>query len=205
MYMFSLSSCKTTILILLTAIGLVSAPYFSTAQKHKHGHQKEQIKPQHAKAHHAKAHKQRVAHHNYKHLPKRGHVVTTLPSGIVKVNHKGATLHFNNGVFYKPKGAASFVVARAPIGLRIKLLPAGAKKIMVRKQVQLHYYYGTFYSYSEASKEYEVVEAPEGAVVADIPDGYEMEEIDGVVYYTLDDAKYMEKLTSGDPVYVVVK
>ena len=57
----------------------------------------------------------------------------------------------------------------------------------------------------DISGEYEVVSAPIGAEVDAIPEGYETEEIDGVVYYTLDDVKYMEKGTESDPVYVVVK
>jgi len=168
--------------------------------KHHQEHRKE-----HRQAHHKKAHVKRVAHHHYKHLPKRGVVVTSLPSGVVVVKHKGAKLHAHNGVFYKPKGAASFVVVRAPLGLRVKVVPPGHKRIMVRKR-QYYYHYGTFYAKAPNSDEYEVVTAPVGAEVDAIPEGYDMEEIDGVVYYTMDDVKYQEKESgNGDPVYEVVK
>ena len=161
-------------------------------------------KEHHKKTHHKKAHKKRVAHHHYRHLPKRGVVVKTLPTGAVVINHKGSKLHFHNGVFYKPKGVASFSVVRAPIGVRIKVLPVGHKKIVVGKRPYV-YYYGTFYAKTNDSEIYEVVNAPIGAEVDALPEGYEMEEIDGVVYYTLDDVKYMEKDTDGEPVYHVVK
>ena len=172
------------------------APKTKAKAHHKNEH--------HKKAHHKKAHKKRVAHHHYRHLPKRGVVVKTLPTGAVVIKHKGSKLHFHNGVFYKPKGAGSFTVVRAPIGVRIKVLPLGHKKIVVRKRPYV-YYYGTFYAKTNDSEEYEVVNAPIGAEVDALPEGYEMEEIDGVVYYTLDDVKYMEKDADGEPVYQVVK
>ncbi len=161
--------------------------------------------PKHkAKAHHHKAAESRIAHHHYKHLPKRGAVVTMLPNGLVTLNHKGARLHYHNGVFYKAKGAASFVVVKAPIGLRVKVLPPGYKKIVHGKRHYV-YYYGTFYAKTDANEEYQVVEPPLGAEVESIPDGYNMEEIDGVTYYTLEDIKYMEKEKEGKSVYEIVK
>ena len=68
---------------------------------HKKGH--------HPKAHHKRAHAKRVAHHHYKHLPRRGAVVTTLPSGVVIVKHRGSNFHYHNGVFYKSKGRRVFI------------------------------------------------------------------------------------------------
>ena len=41
-------------------------------------------------------------------------------------------------------------------------------------------------------EEYEVVEAPEGALVDALPEGYEVEEIDGTEYYALDGVYYQE-------------
>jgi hypothetical protein len=41
-------------------------------------------------------------------------------------------------------------------------------------------------------EEYSVVEAPEGAVVDALPEGYEVEIIDGKEYYVLDDVYYAE-------------
>ncbi|MBL4755691.1 MAG: hypothetical protein JKY52_19120 [Flavobacteriales bacterium] len=175
------------------------------AQHNKEQHNKAQHnRAQHNKAQQKRAHARRAAHHHYKHLPKRGAVVTTTPSGVVIVKHKGANYHYHNGVFYKPKGAASFYIARAPIGARVKVLPTGHKKVFVGKRPYV-YYYGTFYKKAPDTNEYEVVDAPVGAEVDALPEGYQMEEIDGVVYYTLDDVKYMEKDANGEPVYEVVE
>ena len=54
-------------------------------------------------------------------------------------------------------------------------------------------------------EEYTVTEAPVGAEVDALPEGYEITTVDGVEYYTLDDAKYqaVEK-EDGGIVYQVV-
>ena len=198
------------IILLMTLATVLSQPLESFSQRpgspkaKAKTKTKAKAKSHHRNQQHKKAHAKRVAHHHYKHLPKRGVVVTTLPNGVVKVKHKSGPLHYHNGVFYKPKGAASFTIARAPVGIKVKVLPQGHKKVMVQSRPYV-YYYGTFYSKSKESNEYEVVAAPVGAEVDAIPEGYEMEEIDGVVYYTLDDVKYKEKESDGEPIYEVVK
>ena len=206
MKFFTTKLHKLIIGTLVLFIALTINPTEASAQRP--GSPKAKAKAHHKKEHrkenHKKAHKKRAAHHHYKHLPRRGVVVKTLPSGVVIVKHKGANLHFHNGVFYKSKGAASFAVVRAPLGVRVKVLPPGHRKIMVKKRAYV-YYYGTFYAKAKGSEEYEVVEAPIGAEVDALPEGYEMEEVDGVVYYTLDDVRYMEKGSDEDPVYEVVK
>ncbi|MBL4658351.1 MAG: hypothetical protein JKX73_10145 [Flavobacteriales bacterium] len=199
---FAHSQRNLILLIIFIGAGLLAAPMDSMAQK-RGGANKAKHKT-HQKQQHKKAHARKVAHHKYKHLPKRGGVVTTLPSGVVIVKHKGESFHVHNGVFYKSKGRAGYTVVRPPIGTRINILPAAHQKMVVQKKAYL-YHFGTFYSRESDQEAYQVVEAPVGAEVNSIPDGYEMEEIDGVVYYTLDDAKYMEKGTEAEPVYVVVK
>jgi len=176
---------------------LICAP-LTTIGQGKRNHPK-------ARAHHKnKAAESRLAHHHYRHLPKRGAVITKLPSGIIIISHKGKRIHYHNGVFYKAKGAASFSVVSAPIGLRLKVLPTGHKEIVYGKR-HYFYHYGTFYKHSKAKDDYEVIEAPLGADVDAIPDGYKMEEIDGVTYYTLEDVKYMEKTNGTETLYEVVE
>ncbi len=191
-------------IVVILALSLVN-PNKPMAQRP--GQQKAQAhhkKEQHKKSHHKKAHSKQKAHYHYRHLPRRGVVIEKLPTGTVVLKHKGSKLHFHKGVFYKPKGAGGFTVVRAPIGMRIKILPVGHQRIVVKKKPYV-YYYGSFYAKSNDSEGYEVVEAPIGAEVDALPEGYEQEEIEGVVYYTLDDARYMEKDIDGEPVYQVVK
>ncbi len=53
-----------------------------------------------------------------------------------------------------------------------------------------YYYYGTYYI--KSGDEYEVAEAPTGALVDGIPEGYDVEEIDGTEYYVWNDNYYQE-------------
>ena len=153
---------------------------------------------------HKKVKAKHLAHYNYRHLPKRGLVVTTIPADTKLIKYNNAGFYFRNGVFYKPLGAASFVVVRAPLGIRINALPPGHRKIVMGTAIY-YYHYGTYYSKSPDAEEYEVVEPPEGAEVDALPEGYESETIDGVTYYTLDDVRYMEQEKEVGTVYKVVK
>jgi len=187
-------------LILLIGAVLVSFSYDVSAQKKK-GHAKGATKT-HKKAHH-KGKNPRSAHHKYAHLPKRGATIAKIGAGAVVITHKKGKYHYHNGIFYKPAGAASYVVVRPPRGARIKVLPYGYKRMVLAKTTYI-YYYGTYYKRVPATEEYEVVAAPIGAQVDALPKGYETTVVDGVEYYTLDDAKYVAKGEGDATVYEVV-
>ena len=58
------------------------------------------------------------------------------------------------------------------------------------------------------AEEYEVVDAPEGAIVDALPDGYEVKTVDGNEYYILDGVYYGEVAAAdidGGVGYKVVK
>ena len=88
--------------------------------------------------------------------------------------------------------------------MKIPIIPIGHKRIVV-KQKTFFYHYGTFYTKTPGAEEYVVTEAPIGAEVEALPEGYEISTVDGVEYYTLDDAKYqaIEK-EDGEMLYQVV-
>ena len=67
------------------------------------------------------------------------------------------------------------------------------------------YYYGIYYVSSQVGG-YEVVEAPLGARIDALPDGYEIFELDSKVYYRLDDNYYKAVVEpNGNVVYEVVR
>ena len=55
------------------------------------------------------------------------------------------------------------------------------------------------------TKEYEVIDAPVGAEVDALPDGYTTETVDGKEYYKLDDTYYKQKDKGGETAYEVVE
>ena len=133
----------------------------------------------------------RRAHVRYAALPRWGAVVTTVPSAAVVISSRKNPYYFHNGIYYSHRGP-DYVVVRPARGLRIRVLPAGYRTVVVGPR-SYYYYYGTFYVKSGGAKEeYVVADAPEGAVVDALPDGYEVKKIDDNEYYNLDGVYYAE-------------
>jgi len=172
---------KIIIPILLT-IAITGTGYSQKHLKHKK-HQKK--KENHVKAQHYQPHHK---HHHYAHLPKKG-FISTKPVGAKLIVHSGHNYHFHKGVWYKPH-KDKFIVFRPHAGLRIKLLPPEHHVCVVKKRTYF-YYYGTYYSKIESTNEYEVVPVPIGAQVTEIPDDYELQDIDGVDHYVVDNVYYI--------------
>lgn len=132
----------------------------------------------------------RRAHIRYAGLPRWGAVVATYPAGALLIRSAVHPFYFHNGIYYTAR-QNNYVVVRPALGLRIRVLPVGYRRIVVGPRPYF-YYYGTFYSKADNSEEYEVVDAPEGAIVDALPDGYEVKTIDGNEYYELDGVYYAE-------------
>jgi len=144
----------------------------------------------------------RVVHHHYRHLPKRGAIITQVHAKAVTVKFGGVGFRFHSGVWYKPHGV-KWRIARPSYGIRIKVLPVGYRKIIIGPSTY-YYYYGTYYINN--ANEYEVVEAPMGAEIGSLPDGYNIINIDGNEYYELDEIYYLPTLNeAGEEVLVVIK
>lgn len=76
-------------------------------------------------------------------------------------------------------------------GLRVTVLPTGYRTVLVGSRTY-YYYYGTYYSQTPSSTEYETIDPPTGAVVDSLPYGYEVKSIGGNEYYVLDGVYYSE-------------
>ncbi len=107
----------------------------------------------------------RRAHFAYRTLPRYRARVTVVPRGAVVVRRGGVSYRYHEGIFYQPSGSA-FVVARPAVGVRVRVLPSAGRRVVVVNQPYF-YYYGAFYK--QVDDEYEVVEAPEGALVDALP------------------------------------
>lgn len=144
----------------------------------------------------------RVVHHNYRHLPRRGAVVATMPAKAVIIRHGGVGYRFHSGVWYRPKGT-QWIVTRPSRGIRVQILPVGHRRVVLGPKVY-YYYYGTYYVQQDQG--YEVVNAPMGAEVGSLPDGYNVVTVNKETYYELDDIYYMPSLgEDGEEILVVVE
>ncbi len=92
-------------------------------------------------------------------------------------------------------------VGRRVVGERVTTLPAGCRRVYVRGRS--YYVYGTTY-YVDADDAYEVVAAPEGAVVSALPEGYEVVVIAGETYYLAAGTYYSKVYYAGEVAYLIV-
>ncbi len=82
------------------------------------------------------AHKIKVHH-------KHGTVVAKVHHPKVLV-HKGVNYYYANGIWYRPYGR-KYVVSRAPIGIRVKYLPRGFRKVRING-IKYYTYNGVWYT-----------------------------------------------------------
>ena len=97
--------------------------------------------------------------------PRAGHEVRSLPKGHTLVRVNRHNYHYHHGVFYRPRSHGSYVVVRAPLGARVRHLPAGYISFLIGPR--RHYYVNyTYYLRDRETAEYVVVAEPEGAEAA---------------------------------------
>lgn len=143
----------------------------------------------------------RVVHHRYINLPRRGAVVASVNTAAITVRFRGVGFRVYSGVWYKPKGT-KWIVARAPIGARVRVIPKGFRKVIVGSN-NYFYHYGTYYM--QKGTEYEVVETPTGAEIDSLPNGSETVIINGETYYLLDSTYYMPSVDNdGNEILIAV-
>lgn len=132
----------------------------------------------------------RKAHVRYAALPRWGSVVTAVPTGAVVVRARRSPFYFHQGIYYT-KRDNGYVIVRPTRGVRVRVLPVGFRTIAVGT-TNYYYYYGTFYTRASSSDDFVVTDAPEGAVVDALPDGYQVKTVNGKEYYELDGVYFAE-------------
>lgn len=147
------------------------------------------IYAQHRKHHkHHSHHKKVNPHYRYKALSKWGYAYKVAPRSSYVIPHAGLRYHYAGGIFYKPVGA-KYVIARAPVGVRVHSIPARHTRVVVRGRTY-YYYYGTFYVRSADNSQYVTVAPPVGATVDALPDGYQKVYIEDNTYYEFEGTYY---------------
>ena len=172
------------------------------AQNNRHRHRNHKRNVVHKK-HKRIVKARRTAHIKYKGLPARGVLVSNVGTGFTSIKFGGVGYRFHKGIYYKMRGS-KFVVVRAPIGIRIKTLPVGHRRLLINRRPYF-YYYGTYYQKSEENTgTYEVVDAPLGAEVDSLPEGYKIVTANEREYYMLDNVYYEPRINDQDEEYYVV-
>ena len=107
-------------------------------------------------------------HHHNHYYPRRGSIVSHIPSRHHRVLHHGSRFYFSSGVWYRPYGARYTVVA-PPIGVVIPILPRSYTTVWYGDEP---YYYaaGAYYRWYPAERGYVVVNPPEDVTAYQEPE-----------------------------------
>ncbi|NOU59370.1 DUF6515 family protein [Marinifilum caeruleilacunae] len=142
-----------------------------------------------------------VKHKRYKRYPAKGTTVLYVNSGKRIKHHKGVFYHAN-GIYYR-KSTRGYKIVAAPVGVRVKVLPAKHVRIVLNGR-NYFYHYGTYYI--AVGKRYEVVAPPVGIQVDDLPNGYKLVSKKGRTFYVVDGVFYKRiVLKNGARVFQVVR
>jgi len=141
-------------------------------------------------------------HNRYRDLPHWGFKYRAIPRDAFILRHSGINYHYYSGIYYRPYGD-SFVVVKAPIGLRVRTLPIGSVHFVVGGR-RYFYYYGTYYIKS-VDNDYITVAPPLGAIVDGLPEGYTKVVIDNNTYYEFEGTYYKAFLDeNGEVLFEVI-
>ena len=136
-------------------------------------------------------------------MPKWGKSYGTVHKKAKRIACKGNNYHYHSGIYYMEKGN-SYIIAKAPIGIRVRKFPRKHIKFRVRGR-KYYYFYGTYYVKVENSKEYETVNPPVGARVDALPEGYTGFQDNGMSYFEFEGIVYKESVDKNETVYEVIK
>lgn len=126
---------------------------------------------------------------HYHGRPRLGLVVSAVPKSARVIRSGSRIYYLDRGIYYVTRGNR-FVVVRPAVGLRIRTLPQGFVRTIVRGTTYF-YYYGSFYTLVEdGADEYQVVAPPTGALVDALPEGYEAVVVAGKPYLVVGDTYY---------------
>ena len=126
--------------------------------------------------------------------------VRTIPRTAVVVKRNGLSYHYYNGLYYRYYGG-KYVVVTAPLGVRVKVLPVGYRRIVVLGRPYF-YYQGTYYI--KVGSSYKVVEAPNDIMVYELPEEAEQVVIDEKTYYEYNNKLYKIVITPEGKAFKVV-
>lgn len=142
-------------------------------------------------------------HYRYSKLPKWGKSYASIHRKAQRIAHRGLNYYYRSGIYYK-KARNAYIIAKAPIGVRVTKLPRKHVKFVLKGR-KYYYYYGTYYIKIEGSKEYETVSPPIGARIDALPEGYTEYQDHGVNYYVFEGTLYKAVTDGNDIWYEVVK
>ena len=124
------------------------------------------------------------------------------PSNSVKI--EGHNDYRYSGGRYWYHGDNGWCYVRPPYGIYVTQLPAGCYSWWFANR-RYYYWGGVYYDYDDEDDTYVVVEAPDEAIVPDLPEDAELVTIGSDIYYKVGDLLYKPVMVDGETRYKVVK
>jgi hypothetical protein len=116
----------------------------------------------------------------------------------LSIHFGGMRYRYQHGFFYRPVGGMISLVF-PPVGIRIRTLPPGYRRVYVGPDP--YYYYNGIYYRSRPDREFEVVAPPMGAEVHRLPPGAKATVINGKKYYEMNGTYYEETISEENVLY----
>lgn len=116
--------------------------------------------------------------------------INQLPYGYRRINHRGSSYFFADGLFYSPFGSYYRPVV-PPMGIRLSILPRGYWSFNYGG-FPYFYYSGIFYR--SFNNEYQVVDPPVGALVPSVPTDANISFVEGQRIYEYNGIYYKEEV-----------
>lgn len=110
--------------------------------------------------------------------------------------------HYYYPGYYRPYGFYGGF-GRPGIGIHVNILPRGYSSFYLGR-VPYYYYGGTFYRPGPRPDDYEVIDAPLGASVPELPENAQVVVINEQKYYELDGTYYKEDIRSNNEIWYMV-
>lgn len=154
-----------------------------------------------------------VGHHSF------GYRIKTLPRGYEIRYVMSVPYYYFDGIYYRTYRDGGYVVVRPPRGSVIKanLLELALTAVVLNSIENTYdriiaaqaakdakYYYGDGIYYQRRNGEYEVIDAPEGALISRLPEDFEEISLNGRTYYQVEDVLYKVVIVDGYPFFEVV-
>lgn len=183
---------KKLLLILGTVFFILSA-VDTQAQKRVH------VKKSRKSAYHSKTSKSRL---NYNRNTRKINRLKKLPHSSISLKHRGVKFHYYGGKYYR-HFAGNYINVTPPLGIHIRILPTNYMTFVIARRA---YYYvdGIYYTKHNSGRYYEVVEAPIGAIVNQLPMSAERIKIDNKLFFECNLNIYSRIRSSYGDAYKVV-
>ena len=139
-----------------------------------------------------------------------GAAIASIPQDSQTVYVQDTKYYYSSGTYYQdaPSGDG-YVVAQAPTGAEVQSLPDATSNVKSGSGETYQYVNGTYYDEKpadtpDAAPSYEVVDAPLGAMVPDLPEDAKQQKVGDDTYFEYADTWYKPFYSGSDVVYQVI-